>query len=101
MNIKTAWMQWWRDEAGVMNAASTILMTAIIVMGGIVGLATYRDAATQVFGDLALALEKLDQSYSYSVGTLTSLYTDAAGEDDPLDDAPACIDLVSVPASPE
>jgi hypothetical protein len=40
------------------------------------GLATFRDKMAQELGDVASALEKIDQSYSFTVGTVTSQYVD-------------------------
>lgn len=55
----------WHDEAGVMNSAELILISTLLIIGTIVGLVTFRDQIVQEFGDLGLAVGKLNQSYSY------------------------------------
>jgi hypothetical protein len=55
----------WHDEAGVLNSAELILISTLLIIGTIVGLATFRDQVVQEFGDLGLAVGKLNQSYSY------------------------------------
>ena len=55
----------WRDEAGVMNSAELILISTLLIIGSIVGLATFRDQVVQEFGDLGLAVGNINQSYSY------------------------------------
>ena len=66
----------WHEETGVVSAGQIILLTAILVIGVLVGLQTARDSLVQELGDLASALETLNQSYSFSVGTCVSTYTD-------------------------
>ncbi len=42
----------------------------------IVGLATFRDQVVLHFNDAALALRSLDQSFSITIGTMTSSFAD-------------------------
>lgn len=84
-----------RDEEGASAVVDLILITSIVCLGAIVGLASFRDQAVQYFGDAAVALESLNQSYSFTVGTVTSKYVDPAPVvTDPVDAAPACIGIV-------
>ena len=53
----------WRDQRGFTSVMSTIMLTTIVAIGAIVGLATLRDQLVQEFGDVATALENLDQSF--------------------------------------
>ncbi len=53
-----------RNQRGTTSVAALILMYAIIIFGSIVGLVTLRDQIVQEFGDLAAALDHLDQSWS-------------------------------------
>ncbi len=56
----------WRDQRGFVATTDLILIGTIVVLGTIVGLATLRNSVVQEFGDLATALGRLNQSYSYS-----------------------------------
>lgn len=62
------WRNFWArvsfDESGSIEAAAYVLMTSIVGIGMIVGLAAYRDGITQSFGDLADAMEAVNQSYT-------------------------------------
>jgi Flp pilus assembly pilin Flp len=87
----------WRDESGESSSASVILITTIIALGLVVGLATVRDQLVQELGDVGLALENINQSYS----TPTSSFVDPGPfPADPPNAPPACISL-SEAASPE
>lgn len=95
----------WRDSRGESSFLGLILIAAIAAIGIIVGLAVVRDALVQEFGDVAVALDRLDQSYdisvvndcvapgtplwvvSYSDDTLDALSDPGAG------DSPACLQL--------
>ena len=46
----------WRDRRGFVATTDLLLMTTILVLGMIVGLATVRDQVVQEFGDLATAI---------------------------------------------
>ena len=104
MKHKIRRMSFWRDDRGGAEFISLILMTAVVAMGGIVGLAQIRDQVVQEFGDSAVALDNLDQSFSYTItvdtdgnGTLDSVVAtatyvdDAATLLDPAGAAPACL----------
>ena len=91
----------WHDETGSADAMYTVLFLTICAIGIIPGLVSIRDQIVQHFGDTAVALDQLDQSYSFTVGTVTSSYADPAPTlTDPANDEPAGIDL-QFPASPE
>ena len=66
----------WHEDDGVVQAASHLLLVLIIAIGGIVGLSTFRIVIIQSFGDVVQALLSLNQSYSITVGTVSSSYTD-------------------------
>lgn len=57
------WTRLWRDERGEASSIAMILLYTIVALGTTVGLITLRDQIVQEFGDLAVALESLDQSY--------------------------------------
>lgn len=84
----------WHDQCGNISPAAYLLLLVILAVGMIPGLATVREHLVQDFGDLAVALENLDQSYSFSVGTTTSEYNDpATALTDGIDEAPAGISV--------
>ena len=56
----------WTDSSGFVVSADYILLTTILVVGAIVGVVTFRDQVVQEFGDIADAMESLDQSYNYT-----------------------------------
>jgi len=73
----------WRDERGEATAMSLILIGTILALGAIVGLATFRDQLVQEFGDLSVAIERLDQSFSspyYGTYIDTVTATDTPGQ---------------------
>ena len=59
--------QLWRDTRGNMAPVDLILMTAITAIGVMVGLVIVRDGVVQEMGDVAVALDNLDQSFSASI----------------------------------
>lgn len=76
-----------------------ILINSIVVIGMVAGLSTFRDQMVQFFGDTAVALESLDQSYSYTVGASMSMYADPPPTvSDPNLAPPAGIDFVDATA---
>lgn len=62
----------WCDEHGFVASTDLILITTIVVLGAIVGLATLRDEVVQELGDLATAIGQLNQSYSVAMFTTSS-----------------------------
>ena len=102
-----------REQNGSASVASTILVTSIISLGAMVGLVTVRDQVLQQFGDVAVGLDTLDQSYKYSIGIdvngdgdfqgpedciLEGVFEDTAIWTDPAGQAPACLDLTIAPS---
>lgn len=55
----------WNDEQGATHSIELILIATIIVIGMIVGLATFRNSVVQELGDSAMAIGVVDQSYEY------------------------------------
>ena len=99
-----------RDEAGFVAAGNYILMVTILAIGIVAGLTAVRDSVVQELGDLGMALENIDQSF-----TINATFGNAAfggpfvqqfgyDDDDAGDDLeqtpPACIEIC-LPASPE
>lgn len=89
--------QLWSDEGGSVSPFAAVLMVTILVVGIIPGVATLRDHIVQKFGDMAVSLESLDQSYSFTVNGVTSEYVDSNTLEDNAGEAPAGLDL-TIPA---
>lgn len=66
----------WNDEQGIIDVTSMVLITTMLVIGMVVGFAAVRTNIVQEFGDVAQALDRVDQSYSYTVNGVTSQYAD-------------------------
>ena len=81
----------WRDTRGETSAAAMLLLMTILGLGAIAGLTTFRDQLVQELGDVAAALESVNQSYSIST---VSYFNDSDTG------APSCLSL-NVSASPE
>ena len=60
-----------RDEAGFIVSSELILVSAILVIGLIVGLVELQSAVVHEFNDLGEAIGSLNQSYSFP-GTVTT-----------------------------
>jgi len=86
-----------RDESGFINSVDYLLLAVLVAIGVMVGAVTLRNALIQEFGDYAVALEQLNQSYSMELpaaggGTTTSEFDDMTGMDnDPVGAAPGGI----------
>jgi hypothetical protein len=62
-------MRLWQDDAGFVVSTELVLIATIIVLGGLVGQATLRDAVISELADTAEAINEINQSYSYSTVT--------------------------------
>ncbi len=85
--------QFWMDESGSVSPFATVLLMTILLLGLLPGVVTLRDQIVQEFGDMAVAIESLDQTYSYSFNGVTSEYIDSSSLSDPEGSAPAGLDL--------
>jgi hypothetical protein len=96
----------WLDVRGGLAPVDTILVTSLTAIGAMIGLAVIRDAVVQEMGDVAVALDNVDQSFSGTIvhATLGTLWTasftdDAATLSDPAGAEPACLDVQVSPTS--
>lgn len=94
--------QLWKAEDGLLSMHDYIITIAILVMGSIIGLTTLRNSIVQEFGDIALGLENLDQTYSVSItfaggSTKTMLFVDGPPLIDPVGLPPGDINLSVAP----
>ncbi|MDZ7619431.1 MAG: hypothetical protein U1E05_20725, partial [Patescibacteria group bacterium] len=55
----------WEDERGFVVSTELVLIATVLVIGGIVGLVTVRDAVVQELGDIATAIGNINHSYSF------------------------------------
>ena len=102
----TMWMvlALYDDELGSVYSTEMVLATVLLVFGVIAGLTSYRDAVSQELGDTAVALDNLDQSFSYTIttggGPVVRSFSDATTPTDLANTAPAGLDL-ETPATGE
>lgn len=66
----------WRDTRAEVSLIANILLLTVLALGVSVGLVTLRDQIVQELGDLSVALESLDQSWSVPGGGSFSDSTD-------------------------
>ena len=66
----------WDDDRAVVVSMELILIATIVVIGLIVGLATYRDSIVNELGDAGIAISALNQSYFMA----TDLDAEAGGQ---------------------
>lgn len=96
--------QLWNDESGVLDASSYIFFVTIVCLGTLCGWVTIRDHVTQQLGDLSVAYQNIDQTFSvnYTLGTLvvSASFIDNDAGDGVAGSAPAGLDL-NVPAAGE
>ncbi len=59
--------RFWGDTRGFVVSSETILLATVVILGCIVGLATLRDKFVQEFGDSAAAVNRLNQSSSFTI----------------------------------
>lgn len=67
----------WVDESGAVLSSEVVLLSTILVLGMIVGLAAFRDSVVQELGDIAGAIGSLNQSYNF--GGITACCASVAG----------------------
>ena len=87
----------WNDESGVVDVSAYLFFVTVICLGTLCGWVTIRNQVVQELGDLSVALQNIDQSFSlnYTLGTLvkTASFIDDDAGDGVAGAAPAGIDL--------
>ena len=68
----------WRETDGVLSFEWTVL-TSVLTIGAVAGIASVRDAAVDEMADVAEAMTSLDQSYVIQSPLLISVHTPATG----------------------
>lgn len=59
----------WQDEAGFIVSADLVLVSSILVLGLLVGLASLRDQIVQELGDVGAAFAYFNQTYEWDAIT--------------------------------
>ncbi len=54
----------WHDQHGVVQAAEMVLIATVVLLGVMVGMASWRDGINNEMADVAQALDDFDQSYT-------------------------------------
>jgi len=67
--MKNTWQDLWLDSRGFIISSELVLVSTILVLGMLVGLVTVRDQVVQEVRDVAAAMSKTVQSYSFSAIT--------------------------------
>ena len=84
-----------KDESGFVVSSELVLLATMLVLGLIVGLSAVRQAISQELADLATAIGRISQDYSYSgitghsASVAGSIFTDANDFCENTDDAAA------------
>lgn len=98
------WSELWRADDGFVISSEFVLMATLVGIGIVVGVTTCRDQFIQEFGDAAISVGNMNQSYSFA-GVVGGIGTIAGSEYNDLSDfcdvqgidipgrAPACISL--------
>jgi len=68
------------DERGVMASTEIIIIMMLLVFGLIAGNVALRDAVSQEVADTGLAINNINQSYSYAGNTIVGVGTVAGSE---------------------
>ena len=65
MNLKNVLKKLWQCERGFVVSSELVFMSAILVIGLIVGMTTIRTQVIQEFGDTSVGIGALNQSFSF------------------------------------
>jgi hypothetical protein len=76
----TLFQKLYNDTAGVAVSTEIILLMMILVFGLIAGNVSLRDAVNQEAADTGLAINNINQSYSYAGNTIAGVGTVAGSE---------------------
>ena len=76
--MRNVWQRIWRENDGVLSFEWTLL-TTLLVLGVVAGLAAARDAVIDELGDAAQAMLNLDNSYTIDWPLEIEIDVDGAG----------------------
>lgn len=87
----------WDDDSGVIDVSAYLFFVTLVCLGTLCGWVTIRDQVTQELGDLSVAFQNIDQTFSlnYTLGTLvvSASFIDNDAGDGVAGAAPAGLDL--------
>ena len=87
----------WDDESGLVDVSSYLFFVTVVCLGTLCGWVTIRDQVTQELGDLSVAMQNIDQTFSlnYTLGTLVVMasFIDNDAGDGVAGAAPAGLNL--------
>lgn len=87
----------WDDDSGVIDVSAYLFFVTVVCLGTLCGWVTIRDQVTQELGDLSVAFQNIDQTFSlnYTLGTLvvSASFIDNDAGDGVAGAAPAGLDL--------
>jgi hypothetical protein len=98
--MKRFWLRFWHDQRGSVSSASVILVYTLLALGAVTGLVCLRNQVVQELGDLGVAIDHLDQSFSVDWngdGTVDASYSDPGPTLSDPTGAPAGISLDDLP----
>lgn len=72
MQILKTMRAFWNDERGMAISGELILVGSILLLGSMVGLASFRDRLVTEFTDIGNAVEAVDSSYAVSISGTSS-----------------------------
>lgn len=72
--MKSLWNRLWRETDGVLSFEWTVL-TSVLTIGAVAGIASVRDAVQEEMADVAEAMTSLDQSYRIQGPLIISVHT--------------------------
>jgi len=101
----------WKEEAGVIISSELVVLSALLIIGMVVGLQTVREAVVLELGDFANAIGSINQSYSFAgitghhSSTAGSVFADARDDCDlttqTIGGTPNCITVCTIAATSE
>lgn len=87
----------WNDDSGVIDVSAYLFFVTVVCLGTLCGWVTIRDQVTQELGDLSVAFQNIDQTFSlnYTLGTLvvSASFIDNDAGDGVAGAAPAGLDM--------
>jgi Flp pilus assembly pilin Flp len=76
--VRQLFARWWSEEDGVLSFEWTVL-TSLLTVGVVSGIASVRDAVIDEMGDVAQAMIALDQSYMIQPPLAVAVHTGGFG----------------------
>lgn len=103
--MSVLWKLLWDDDRAFVVSSELVLVATVLVIGMVVGLITIRDQVVQELADVAAAVSRTNQSYSFSGMTghssaaAGSLFNDLVDFCDNVDGIATSVDIAGEPAA--